>query len=125
MQIKPVTESDAAELLSIYAPYVENTAITFEYTVPSLNEFQSRIRNITAILPYIKAEDEDGRILGYAYAGRFHPRKAYDWSVETTVYVRENCRGKGIGQALYKDLECRLKRMGILNLNACIAVPRG
>ena len=124
MKIENVTIADAKELLDIYAPYVINTAITFEYDVPTLEDFENRIRTISAKYPYIKAVSEDGEILGYAYAACFKDRRAYDWSVETTIYLKENQRGNGLGSALYLELEDRLKAMGILNMNACIAVPR-
>ena len=78
MEILPVTAEDAKELLAIYAPYVRDTAVSFEYEVPSLTEFQQRILSISSALPYIKAV-EKGEILGYAYAGKFKNRKAYDW----------------------------------------------
>ncbi|MGN1048585.1 MAG: GNAT family N-acetyltransferase [Eubacteriales bacterium] len=124
MEIERVSIEDAEELLSIYAPYVRDTAISFEYEVPSLSEFRDRIRNISAIFPYIKAVDE-GKILGYAYADKFKSRKAYDWSVEVTVYVRKDSRRAGVGKLLYHSLEDSLKRIGVLNMNACIAVPNG
>ena len=116
MKIEKVTVEDAEKLLEIYAPYVENTAITFEYDVPSKDEFEERIKNISAKYPYIKA-------VGYAYAASFKDRRAYDWSVETTIYVKNNCKRMGIGKALYEVLEQDLKDMGILNMNACIACP--
>ena len=124
MTIEKVSVSDAKELLDIYAPYVENTAITFEYEVPGLEEFENRIRTISAKYPYIKAVDEDGRILGYSYASSFKGRKAYDWSVESTIYLRTDCKRQGIGQRLYTALEDSLKGMGILNVNACIAYEK-
>ena len=124
MTIEKVTPADAKELLSIYAPYVEKTAISFEYEVPSVEEFTSRIRDISAKFPYIKAVD-NGKILGYAYATTFKGRKAYDWSVETTVYVREDCKREGVGRKLYDALEKSLADMGILNANACIAYLEG
>ena len=65
----------------------------------------------------------DGKIAGYAYAAGFKDRKAYDWSVETTIYIRKDCRQVGLGKALYEKLEELLKEMGILNMNACIASP--
>ena len=120
MKIEKVTVEDAEELLEIYAPYVENTAITFEYDVPSKDEFEERIKNISAKYPYIKAVHE-GKIVGYAYAASFKDRRAYDWSVETTIYVKNNCKRMGIGKVLYEVLEQELKDMGILNMNACIA----
>lgn len=122
MTIEKVTLSDAAELLSIYAPYVENTAISFEYEVPTLEEFENRITQISGRYPYLKAV-ENGQIVGYAYATAFKGRKAYDWSVETTIYLRQDCKRRGIGKALYLQLENSLKDMGILSMNACIASP--
>lgn len=122
MKIARVTIADAAELLAIYGYYVQNTAIAFDYDVPSVEEFQEKIVNITAKYPFLKAV-ENGEILGYAYANTFKDRKAYDWSVETTIYVKHGKQGLGIGKALYRALENSLQRMGILNLNACIAVP--
>ena len=121
MKIEKATVEDAAALLEIYGPYVEHTAISFEYEVPSLAEFQNRIETISARYPYIKAVGDDGVILGYAYAGAFKSRKAYDWAVETTIYVRQGIRRRGVGKALYAALEKSLKEMGICNLNACIA----
>lgn len=124
MKIEMVSPTDASELLEIYAPYVKETAISFEYDVPSVEEFKDRIENISAKYPYIKALDDENKIIGYAYAGSFKVRKAYDWSVETTVYVRKDCRRGGVGRKLYQVLEGMLKEMGILNMNACIAVPK-
>lgn len=120
--IEKANIEDAEELLSIYEPYVANTAISFEYEVPSLKEFRGRIEAISSRFPYIKAV-QGGEIVGYAYAGNFKGRRAYDWAVETTVYVKKDlCRG-GVGRALYQSLEKSLKEMGILNMNACIAKP--
>ena len=120
--IRIATEDDAKELLAIYAPYVENTAITFEYTIPTLEEFTDRIRQILKKYPYLVAE-RNGEILGYAYASPFHQREAYGWSVETTVYVREDSKRLGIGKELYKALERALSMQNIINLNACIGYP--
>lgn len=89
MKIEKVSTADAEELLAIYAPYVEETAISFEYEVPSVDEFRNRIEQISAKYPYIKAV-VDGKIAGYAYAAGFKDRKAYDWSVETTIYIRKD-----------------------------------
>ena len=123
MKIERVTVEDAKELLSVYAPYVRDTAVSFEYEVPSLDEFENRIRCISAILPYIKAV-EGNEISGYAYAAKFKERKAYDRCVEVTVYVRKDKRRSGVGRLLYEALEKSLRDMGILNMNACIAFPR-
>jgi phosphinothricin acetyltransferase len=121
MKVEKVTLEDAKELLDIYTPYVKKTAITFEYEVPSVKEFEDRIRNISSKFPYIKAVNDDGNIVGYAYASSFKGRRAYDWSVEMTVYVKEDCKRQKIGQTLYDALEKSLADMGILNANACIA----
>jgi len=122
MKIRVAEEKDAKILAQIYAWYVENTAITFEYETPSKEEFAGRIRNVRKRYPYFVAE-ESGEILGYAYASAFHVRAAYDWCVETSIYVRHDRKGCGAGGSLYRALEGALAEMGVLNLNACIAVP--
>lgn len=121
-RIRAVREQDAEELLEIYAPYVRETAVSFEYEVPDPEEFRGRIRNTLKRYPYLAAE-KNGKILGYAYASAFHARAAYDWAVETSIYVRRDSRRTGVGAALYEALEEALKRQNILNLNACIAYP--
>ena len=113
---------DAEELLAIYAPYVEETAISFEYSVPSLEEFQGRMRNILQKYPYLVAE-RDGEIVGYTYASAFKQRAAYDWDVETTIYVKQDDRKTGVGRQLYAALDEALSCQNILNLNACIGYP--
>lgn len=122
LAIRTALESDAAEILAIYEPYVLNTVITFETEVPALTEFAGRISNTLRKYPYLVALEE-GRIAGYAYASPFKSRAAYDWAVETSVYVRWGERGRGVGGALYRALEQALGRMNILNLNACIGYP--
>ena len=120
--IRTATLSDAQALLNIYAPYVEHTAITFEYDVPSVEEFAFRIKNTLQKYPYLVAE-KNGRLLGYAYASPFHERPAYDWAVETSIYVDQNIKHQGIGRRLHDALEDALRSQGILNMNACIAYP--
>ena len=120
--IRTATLSDAQALLNIYSPYVEHTAITFEYVVPSVEEFASRIKNTLQKYPYLVAE-KNGRLLGYAYASPFHERPAYDWAVETSIYVDQNIKHQGIGHRLHDALEDALRSQGILNMNACIAYP--
>lgn len=118
--IREATIEDARDLLAIYAPYVEDTAITYEYDVPSEEEFAQRIADTLRRYPYLVACD-DGRIVGYAYAGTFKGRRAYDCSVETSIYIDRGCYGRGIGRLLYEALEARLMRQGITNMYACIA----
>ena len=120
MTIRTATIEDAADLLRIYAPYVEKTAITFEYDVPSVDEFRSRIEHTLEKYPYLVAE-QDGRIVGYAYAGVFKARAAYNHCVETSIYVDMGSQHQGIGKTLYSALEEKLKAQGILNVNACIS----
>ena len=85
--IRIAKPEDAEELLKIYAPYVKHTAITFEYEVPTVEEFRDRIEHILKRHPYLVAE-RDGELIGYAYAGVFNEREACDRSVETAIYVR-------------------------------------
>lgn len=114
--------TDAPQLVAIYAPYVKKTAITFEDVVPTVENFRHRIANTLCTYPYLVAE-RNGQILGYAYVGRFGARKAYDWSVETSIYVSTDARHSGIGGRLYDAIEKICQLMGITNLNACIAYP--
>ncbi len=122
IKIRIATLEDAKRLLDIYTPYIEKTAITFEYSIPSIEEFKSRISNTLNKYPYLVAE-KDNKILGYAYASPFKERAAYDWAVETTIYVDKDMRKMGIGKILYDSLEKVLLAQNILNLNACIAYP--
>lgn len=120
IQVRKATVYDAEQILGIYEPYVINTAITFEYDVPSLEEFRDRIENILKKYPYLVAV-KNGDIIGYAYADQFHSREAYDHSVELSVYVDNKIKRRHIDSILYNSLEKELKKIGILNLYACIA----
>lgn len=113
---------DAERILSIYAYYVKNTAISFEYDVPTLPEFQERMKKTMKKYPYPVVE-KDGAIQGYAYAGPFVGRAAYDWSCELTIYLDPASKKCGLGRKLYEVLEEKLRGMGILNLYACIGYP--
>ena len=113
---------DAESILSIYKYYVEKTAITFEWINPSVEEFRSRMEKTLKKYPYIVVE-QNGEIVGYAYTGSFIGREAYDWSVETTIYLKENIRGKGLGRKLYQLIENISKAQNIINLYACIGYP--
>ena len=122
VDIRIANLKDAPELLKIYAPYVRETAITFDYEVPSVEAFRGKIERILKKYPVLVAETAEG-IVGYAYADAFKNKKAYDWAVETTIYVEKNCKKTGIGRLLYEELESILKAQNIVNLNACIAYP--
>ena len=122
MDIRLAKPSDARSLLDIYAPYIENTAITFEYEVPTIEEFATRIAKTLEKYPYLVAE-EDGLISGYAYASTYYARAAYDWAVELSVYVSQDAREKGVGSKLYDKLEDLLDQMGYMHFLACISLP--
>ena len=122
LKIRVAVSEDGPALAAIYAPYVADTAITFDYEPVSGEEFSRRIRTTLERYPYLIAE-QNGKILGYAYASAFKGRAAYDWSVETSVYVRHGQHGRGVGRALYEALEECLRKQHICNLCACITYP--
>ena len=109
--IRIATEADVPAILGIYAPYVESTTITFEYDVPCRREFMQRFLDITAQFPWLVWEEE-GEILGYAYAAPPYTRAAYRWCAEPSVYLKPRARGRGIGRKLYGALEEILKLQG-------------
>ena len=121
ISIRFAAPEDAEALVEIYAPYVLDTAISFEYDVPSVEEFLTRMNDIQRRYPYLVIEDL-GEIIGYAYAHPFVGREAYDHSAETTIYMKQNAGKKGCGRRLYEALENALREMNIINLNACIGV---
>ena len=123
MIIRTATINDAKEILNIYSYYVENTAVSFEYTTPTLSEFQERIQNTLKRYPYLVAE-EDSKRLGYCYVGQLRTRPAFCHSVETSIYIEESAHKKGIGRLLYTSMEEILKKMNITNMYACIIYPK-
>ena len=120
LKIRDAQLEDAARLVEIYSYYVLNTAVSFEYAVPSVEEFVDRIKNIKTKFPYLVCE-KDGKIIGYVYASSYSSRTAYDWTVSTSIYVDKDYRRNGAGALLYKELEKRLKEKGIINLLAGVA----
>lgn len=118
--IRCANPQDAEALVIIYAPYVEKTAITYEYEVPTVENFRKRIENTLEKYPYLVAERE-GEILGYAYTGTYIGRAAADWAVETSIYIKEGQVKSGVGRMLYQAIEEITKAQNILNLNAAIA----
>lgn len=119
--IRTAAAADAEGILAVYAPYIQKTAITFEYEVPSPEEFRRRISGTLKRHPYLVAE-RDGIILGYAYAGPFIGRAASGWAAEVSIYLREDACKLGLGRRLYQALEDIARAQNILNLNASIAV---
>ena len=122
MSIRFATPADAPAILDIYAPYVTDSTITFEYEVPTVADIAGRIQTIQQQFPYLIAE-LDGRILGYAYASRHRDRTAYQWSVETSVYVHPDGHRQGIARQLYTALFAWLRRQGYYNAYAGITLP--
>ena len=117
LTIRDARVTDAERLLEIYAHYVLNTAVSFEYTVPSLSEFRERIRKTKEKYPYLVCENAH-EVIGYAYAGPYSPREAYAWTAAASIYVDPAHRRRGAGSLLYEALEERLRRQGIVNLLA-------
>jgi L-amino acid N-acyltransferase YncA len=134
MHLRLATAADAAAVRAIYGPVIETSAISFELVVPSEDEMASRISERQPEHPWLVAEGEDGLhgragqgaghgVVGYAYAGRFSGRAAYDWSVETSAYIAEAARGRGVGRALYAALMALLTAQGYRQAMAGIALP--
>ena len=117
--IRIAVEWDVPAILEIYAPYVENTTITFEYDVPGREEFIQRFLDITRQFPWLVWEEE-GQILGYAYAAPPYTRSAYQWCAEPSIYLKPEAQGRGIGRKLYTALEEILKLQGYQVLYALI-----
>jgi len=117
--IRIATEADVSQMLAIYAPYIENTTITFEYHVPTEAEFLNRFRRITAQFPWLVWE-ENGRILGYAYGSAPFERDAYRWCAEDSVYLLPEAQGRGIGTRLCLALEKVLAFQGYRRIYALI-----
>ena len=117
--IRLAAEQDLPEILEIYGPYILNTTASFEYTVPTLPEFIDRFRGITEQFPWLVWE-ENGKILGYAYASLPFHRAAYRWCAESSIYLRPEARGKGIGKRLQLTLEEILRQQGYAVLYAVI-----
>lgn len=119
IEIRVARPDDAKKLLEIYRPYVEKTAITFEYDVPDVKEFRRRIEHTLEKYPYLLAQKQ-GEILGYVYTGPFVGRAAYDWAAELSIYLKMDCRRREIGRKLYEAVENIAAAQHITNLCACI-----
>lgn len=117
--IRQASLNDVSSIQQIYAYYVHQTAITFEYEVPSVTEMTRRMKETVKKYPYLVAVCDD-QVVGYAYAGSFYERAAYDWTCELSIYVDRHFTHQRIGSQLYEKMEEILKQMGILNLYACI-----
>ena len=121
MKLRMASPLDGENLLSIYRPYI-GTTITFEYECPSVAEFQSRNAHTLSVYPYLLAEEE-GQVLGYAYAHRLAQRAAYNWSAELSIYLREDTRYGGLGRNLYGALMDLIALQGVRTAYALITSP--
>ena len=117
--IRLASTADVPAILNIYGPYVQNTAISFEYSVPTLEEFTERFLTVTARFPWLVWE-ENGTVLGYAYASLPFGRAAYRWVAASSIYLAPEARGKGIGTKLYGALEAMLSELGYRKTYAII-----
>lgn len=119
--IRLATINDSKSLLKIYSQYID-TAITFEFNLPTEEEFEKRIFDITKDYPYLVYE-ESGEILGYAYANRQRDREAYKWNAELSIYLDKSCTSKGLGKKLYCLLIEILKLQGIKTVYGAVTIP--
>lgn len=117
--IRMAVEADVPAMLAVYAPYIEETTYSFEYTVPSEEEFLTRFRRVTERFPWLVWE-ENGAVLGYAYGSLPFERAAYAWSGEVSIYLAPEAQGRGVGRKLYTVLEAIMACQGYRNLYAII-----
>ena len=122
MKLRLVTPEDSEAVRGIYRPYVESSAISFETSVPTVEEMSARITSTASTYPWLIAEDE-GEVRGYAYGHQFAHRSAYQWSVETSIYLRTDSLGRGIGTTLYGALLELLREQRFHEAFAGIALP--
>ncbi len=122
LEIRLIRNTDTAEVLEIYRHYVLNTHITFEYEVPTLEEFSNKIEHILLEYPWLVCCYNDG-VVGYAYGSRHRAKTAYQWSPEATIYMRPEFQGRGVGRVLYDALFELLRLQGYFNVYAGVALP--
>ena len=123
MRLRAAAAEDAAAIAEIYAPFVTATAVSFETDPPDAAAMRARIESGGGLYPWIVAEAEDGSLLGYAHAARFRERPAYRFTVETSVYLRGDATGKGLGRRLYEPLLATLEAQGFAQVVAAISLP--
>ena len=123
MKLRAATPDDAAAMAQIYTPFVAASAVSFETEPPDAAAMRGRIEGAGELYPWIAAEDEDGALLGYAYAARFRERPAYRFTVETTIYLRRDACGRGLGARLYAPLLATLEAQGFTQAIAAITLP--
>jgi L-amino acid N-acyltransferase YncA len=123
MKLRTAIPDDAAAIAAIYAPIVLETTISFEWVPPTAEDIRQRIEKTLKKYPWLVALDDKDAVAGFVYAGTHRDAPSYQWSVNTSVYVRDDCRGKGIGRALYVALLRQLRELGYYRAFAGIALP--
>lgn len=123
MKIRRATVDDAAAVAAIYAPYVTGTVVSFETEAPDANETARRIEEVGDAYPWLLAHEDDGAVMGYAYACAFRTRPAYRFTVEMTVYIADSAHRRGIGTLLYRALLPLLEAQGFAQAIAAITLP--
>lgn len=121
-EIRLIQDTDNQAVLAVYKPYIESTAITFEYDVPDSETFLERIKNVTAGYPWLVCL-QDNEAIGYAYASKYRDRAAYQWAAEAAIYLKADVHRKGIARILYQALFEILRLQGYTNLYAIITLP--
>ena len=122
VSIRTIDKNDTQEVLEIYAYYVRNTAITFDYDVPNTSEFIKKIATITRDYPWLVCVENE-KIIGYAYGSIHRTKMAYQWSPESTIYLANGTYRKGLGRVLYETLFSLLKLQGYVNVYAGVTIP--
>jgi len=120
--IRVAAPADLPAILAIYAPYIQQTTFTFEYQVPTPEEFALRMQSIQSQYPWLVLE-ENGVVVGYAYGSPFNERAAYGWTADLSVYLDMNCRGRGYGRQLYQCLMRLLQLQGVRNVYGIVTDP--
>lgn len=123
MRLRAATQGDAAAIAEIYAPFVRGSAVSFETEPPDAEAMLARIESGGGLYPWLVGESDDGTLLGYAYAARFRDRPAYRFVVETSVYLRPEAAGRGLGRRLYEPLLATLEAQGFTQAIAAITLP--
>lgn len=123
MQLRPATLDDASEIAEIYAPIVRDTAISFDWEPPSAERFRTRIAQVRERHPWLVAVDDRGAVAGFVYASAHRDAPSYQWSVNTSVFIRADARGQGLGKSLYTELFRQLVDLGYCRAFAGIALP--
>lgn len=120
--IRKIQKEDIQSVLDIYTPYILNTAITYEYEVPSIESFTKRVDNIIKQYPYLVCEC-NGKVIGYAYASSYHSRTAFNWDCELSIYIDQSFCGKGLGKRLYSVLIDFITNQGYYNAYGVVNYP--